>query len=232
MNNRREVILECSGVSKEFAEGGNVLPIFQGLDLQVHAGERIAIIGPSGAGKSTLLHILGGLDTTTAGEVKIQGHAWQRLGEMARCQLRNRALGFVYQFHHLLGEFNAVENVCMPLLIRGQSKRQAMVAATALLTTLGLGERLQHKVGQLSGGERQRTAIARALVTRPACVLADEPTGNLDPHTASQVYGALLELNQQQGTSLLVVTHDLSLAKQMDKILRLEQGKLVQVTLA
>ena len=221
-------VLEAEGLVREFREGDTTLRVLDGLSLTIRAGECIAIVGASGSGKTTLLQILGGLDRPTAGTVRIQGRDIHALGEAERGALRNRTMGFIYQFHHLLPEFSALENVAMPLLVRRLPVAEARERAAAVLQEVGLAQRLNHKPHQLSGGERQRAAVARALVTQPALVFADEPTGNLDGRNAEQVFELLLRLNRERQTSLVIVTHDLRLAARMDRVLTLQQGKLLQ----
>ncbi|ABY97599.1 lipoprotein-releasing ABC transporter ATP-binding protein LolD [Pseudomonas monteilii] len=224
-----KAVLSCRNLGKSYDEGPESVQVLSGLNLELHAGERIAIVGSSGSGKSTLLNLLGGLDRPTQGSVWLAGEELSALGERARGLLRNRELGFVYQFHHLLPEFTAIENVCMPLLIGRTPIPEARERAEALLKRVGLGHRLNHKPAELSGGERQRVAIARALVNRPGLVMLDEPTGNLDHHTAQGIQELMQELSSASRTAFLVVTHDLNLARQMDRVLKLDDGHLVAI---
>lgn len=221
-----EVVLRCQQLSKTFAQGGHKLTVLAGVDLEVRAGEKLAIIGVSGSGKTTLLNLLGSIDTPTSGKVFIKGLDVSALGSREQDRIRNQSLGFVYQFHHLLGEFTAQENVAMPLIIARLPYNECLQRAADLLTRVGLKERLTHRPAQLSGGERQRVAIARALVNNPACVLMDEPTGNLDRQTAQTIHDLIRQLNEQLHTSFVLVTHDISLAARMDRILNLEDGRL------
>lgn len=225
--NNENVVIKCTGLSKVYNDGVSKIEVLKQIDLQVNASEMVAIVGASGSGKSTLLHLLGGLDKPTTGNVMISGQDILKLSENAKCHLRNRNLGFIYQFHHLLPEFTALENAAMPLLIGDAEPSEAKSKAEHLLELVGLKERLQHKISELSGGERQRVAIARALVSNPLCVLADEPTGNLDPRNAENVLELFFNLQKSSHTSVIMVTHDMNIAKKAQRVLRLEYGKLV-----
>ncbi len=221
------IILQCQQLTMRYQQGDLDVSVLKGVNLSINAGERVAVMGASGSGKSTLLHLLGGLEKPTKGNVILDGENLNTISSSKLSKLRNRSLGFIYQFHHLLGEFTILENVAMPLLIAGQSVKEARIKARDLLVRVGLGHRIEHKPGELSGGERQRAAVARALINKPKCVLADEPTGNLDSKTAEQIYQLMLELNQELQVSFLVVTHDIDLAKRMDTVLHMEDGLLL-----
>ncbi|MFJ1269799.1 lipoprotein-releasing ABC transporter ATP-binding protein LolD [Legionella lytica] len=221
-----DIILSSKHLYKSYTDGASKVEVLRGIDISIARGERVAIIGPSGSGKSTLLHLLGGLDKPTSGEVVVNDVNWQKLSEKQRCKVRNQGLGFIYQFHHLLPEFTALENVCMPLLLASSSIHEAQEKASQILDAVGLDARKEHKPSQLSGGERQRVAIARALVHQPYCVLADEPTGNLDQATATKVFDLMLDLNRKMNTALVIVTHDQQLAQRMDRVLVLGEGTL------
>ncbi len=221
-------IIQCNQLCKSYRDGKTSVDVLMGIDFSIFSGDRISIVGPSGSGKSTFLHLLGGLDTPTKGQVCINGLDWSPMSEKNRCMMRNKHLGFVYQFHHLLPEFTALENVAMPLLLAGKSAKYAELKAREMLGEVGLSQRITHKPSQLSGGERQRIAIARALINQPQCIFADEPTGNLDQATAAKVFELMLILNKQFHTSLVIVTHDMQLARQMDKSIILQEGQLVE----
>lgn len=225
-----DVVISCRNLFKEFSQGDVAVPVLKGINLTLNKGEMVSIVGASGSGKSTLLHVLGGLDAPSSGEIKILGQDIANINEEARCRLRNGSLGFIYQFHHLLPEFSALENVAMPLLIRRLPNQEAYDRAADILKQVGLSHRLTHTPGELSGGERQRAAVARALVTQPACILADEPTGNLDRHTAEAVFDLMLELNHKVNASLIIVTHDARLANRAQQVKQLIDGVLCDIT--
>ena len=221
-------IISCNNLRKSYFQAKLEVPVLMGINLHIKAGESLAIVGISGSGKSTLLHLLGGLDAPTTGDIRIMGQSIAAINEEERCRLRNQSLGFIYQFHHLLPEFSALENVAMPLLIRRMNSKESYDRAAEMLNQVGLNHRMSHTPGELSGGERQRAAIARALVTKPACILADEPTGNLDRHTAGEVFQLMLDLNHDAGASLIIVTHDPFLSKQAERTLKLVDGMLIE----
>lgn len=221
-------IISCNNLHKSYFQAKLEVPVLMGINLHIEAGETLAIVGISGSGKSTLLHLLGGLDAPTTGDIQIMGQSIAAINEEERCRLRNQSLGFIYQFHHLLPEFSALENVAMPLLIRKMNSKESYDRAAEMLSQVGLNHRMSHTPGELSGGERQRAAIARALVTKPACILADEPTGNLDRHTAGEVFKLMLDLNHDAGASLIIVTHDPVLSKQTGRTLKLVDGMLIE----